>query len=58
MSKQKGVCLHDGGRHADGTWGGCLLAKRDSCKACPDAKMVSETQRQVSDKPDAESHLQ
>jgi hypothetical protein len=49
MEKQKGVCLHDGGRRADGTWGGCLLAKHDTCKACPDAKIVppakAETQR-------------
>lgn len=39
--KTKGVCLHDGGRNADDTWGGCLLdvllaGSKCSPDKCPD----------------------
>lgn len=54
------VCLHDGGRHMDETWGGCLLATHKECAGptCKDYKVPPqpETERHLSDKGDTESH--
>lgn len=55
MSKDKKTCLHDGGRRADDTWGGCLLAKHEKCAGSKCSDFIS-LERFLERLPETELH--